>query len=47
MGQYNRIAEAVEGLNIFPEKIKLMESEPERRMGLRLLEEGSVPQKQS
>lgn len=80
MGQYNRIAEAIEGLNIFPEKIKLMESEPERMMRLRqlpvdnysvfyviqdmkvivtrvlysamdiskrLLEEGSVPQKQS
>lgn len=37
MGQYNRIAEAIEGLNIFPEKIKLMESEPERMMGLRQL----------
>lgn len=37
MGQYNRIAEAVERLNIFPEKIKLMESEPERMMGLRQL----------
>lgn len=37
MGQYNRIAEAIEGLNVFPERVKLMESEPERIMGLRQL----------
>lgn len=37
MGQYNRIAEAIEGLNIFPERVKLMESEPEKTMGLRQL----------
>lgn len=37
MGQYNRIAEAIEGLHVFPERIKLMESEPERIMGLRQL----------
>ena len=37
MRQYNRIAEAIEGLSIFPEKTKLMESEPERMMGLRQL----------
>lgn len=35
MGQYNRIAEAIEGLNVFPERVRLMESEPERTMGLR------------
>ena len=37
MGQYNRIAEAVEELYVFPERVKLMESEPERIMGLRQL----------
>ena len=37
MGQYNRIAEAIEGLCVFPERTKLMESEPERIMGLRQL----------
>lgn len=37
MGQYNRIAEAIEGLHVFPERVKLMESEPERIMGLRQL----------
>lgn len=37
MGQYNRIAEAIEGLNVFPERVKIMESEPERIMGLRQL----------
>ncbi|MDE6701603.1 MAG: type II toxin-antitoxin system RelE/ParE family toxin [Acetatifactor sp.] len=37
MGQYNRIAEAIEGLNVFPEKVRLMESEPESTMGLRQL----------
>lgn len=37
MGQYNRIAEAIEGLQIFPERAKLMESKPERMMGLRQL----------
>lgn len=35
MGQYNRIAEAIEELNVFPERVKLMESEPERTMRLR------------
>lgn len=34
MGQYNRIAKTIEGLDIFSEKIKLMESEPERMMEL-------------
>lgn len=37
MGQYNRIAEAIEGLNVFPERVKLLGSEPERIMGLRQL----------
>lgn len=37
MRQYNRIAGAIEGLHIFPERAKLMESEPERMMGLRQL----------
>lgn len=37
MGQYNRIAEAIEGLGVFPERVKLVESEPERIMGLRQL----------
>lgn len=37
MGQYNRIAETIEGLNVFPERVKLVESEPERIMGLRQL----------
>ena len=35
MGQYNRIAKAIEELSIFPEKIRLMESKQERMMGLR------------
>lgn len=37
MEQYNRIAKAIEGLNMFPERIRLMESEPEHSMGLRQL----------
>lgn len=37
MGQYNRIAEAIEGLNAFPERVRVMDSEPERTMGLRQL----------
>jgi len=37
IGQYNRIAEAIEGLTVFPERVKLMESEPEGTMGLRQL----------
>lgn len=35
MRQDNRITEAIEGLRVFPEKVKLMESGPERIMGLR------------
>ena len=30
MGQYNRIAEAIQSLNILPERCALVESEPER-----------------
>lgn len=37
IGQYNRIAKAIEELNIFPEKVRLMGSEKERTMGLRQL----------
>ena len=37
MIQYNRIAEVIEGLHVFPEKVKLMESKTERIMGLRQL----------
>ncbi len=35
MEQYNRIADAIEKLAFFPERIKIMESEPESYMGLR------------
>ncbi len=34
MEQYNRIADAIETLDIFPERVKLMETE-ERVLGLR------------
>lgn len=37
MRQYNRIAEAIEGLSVFPERIKLMESHLEKTIGLRQL----------
>lgn len=37
MRQYNRIAEIIEGLHIFPEGTKPMESERERMMELRQL----------
>lgn len=37
MGQYNRIAHAIEGLDIFPERVRVMESEPEHTVGLRQL----------
>lgn len=33
IGQYNRIAEAIEGLNAFPERVRVMDSEPEHTMG--------------
>lgn len=32
--QYNRIAEAIQNLNVFPERVRIMESEPEHAMGL-------------
>ena len=35
MGQYNRIADAIETLDIFPERMKLMETEEECALGLR------------
>jgi plasmid stabilization system protein ParE len=37
MGQYNRIAEAIQKLNVFPERVRIMASEPEHTMGLRPL----------
>ncbi len=35
MEQYNRIADAIESLNVLPERIKIMDSEPEHSMELR------------
>lgn len=35
MGQYNRIADAIETLDTLPERVKLMETEEERALGLR------------
>lgn len=37
IGQYNRIAKAIEELKMFSEKARLMESVQERSMGLRQL----------
>ena len=37
LGQYNRIADAIEKLDVFPERVRVMESEPEHTMGLRQL----------
>lgn len=37
MNQYNRIADAIETLDQFPERVKLMETEGERALGLRQL----------
>lgn len=37
INQYNRIAEAIEKLDLFPERIAIMESEPEYTMGLRMM----------
>ncbi len=37
MGQYKRIAEAIQKLNVFPERMRIMEAEPEHTMGLRQL----------
>ena len=35
--QYDRIADGIMSLNIFPERCKLFDSQPERDMGLRQL----------
>jgi plasmid stabilization system protein ParE len=35
IGQYNRIADEILKLGTFPEKFKILESEPERKMELR------------
>ena len=35
MGQYNRIAEAILQLDIFPEAFRVVDFEPERTMGIR------------
>lgn len=35
LGQYNRIADEIVKLDVFPEKFSLMDSEPERAKGLR------------
>ena len=37
MGQYNRIADAIQKLDIFPERVRIMKSEPDHTMGLRQL----------
>ena len=37
MNQYNRIAKAIERLGVFPERIKIMETEPERGKNIRQL----------
>lgn len=36
--QYNRIAEAIEKLNFYPARIKLLDSEPEHSLGFRQLQ---------
>ncbi|SCL97222.1 hypothetical protein PP176A_3173 [Sporanaerobacter sp. PP17-6a] len=35
MELYNRIADAIEKLDVFPERMKIMQSEPEHSMELR------------
>ena len=42
MGQYNRIAEAIQSLNILPERCALVESEPEHTQGLRQMLVGTT-----
>lgn len=37
IGQYNRIAKAIENLSVFLERIKIMDSEPENTRGIRRL----------
>ncbi len=34
MGQYNRIADEIVKLNMFPERFRIMDSEPERSKGV-------------
>ena len=36
-GQYDRIADAILSLEMMPERVKLMDSEPEHTMGMRVL----------
>lgn len=35
MGQYNRIADAIESLKMFPERCRLFDSHPEHELGMR------------
>ena len=35
MGQYNRIADAIESLKMFPERCRLFDSQPEHNLGIR------------
>lgn len=35
MGQYNRIADAILKLDVFPERFRIMDSEPEHSKGIR------------
>ena len=35
MGQYNRIADAIESLKMFPERCRLFDSQPEHELGMR------------
>ena len=34
MGQYNRIADAIESLKMFPERCRVFDSQPEHDMGM-------------
>ena len=35
IGQYNRIADAIESLKVFPERCRLFDSQPEHDLGMR------------
>lgn len=37
MGQYDRIADAIEGLSSYPLRHRLFDSQPERQLGFRLM----------
>ena len=37
LGQYNWIADAIEKLDVFPERVRVMESEPEHTMGFKAI----------